>query len=117
MDIQEQLLTIQQLSLRLNIPKPTLRFWEKELDGIIVPLRTRGGQRRYSVQHISIIEEVTNLKKRGVSLEEIRTEFNKSGKAKVNNSDPNTIDFLADRVAKVVKVEVYKFLSENTRII
>ena len=66
METQEQLLTIQQLSLRLNIPKPTLRFWEKELDGIIVPLRTRGGQRRYSVQHILIIEEVTNLKKRGI---------------------------------------------------
>jgi len=32
---KEQLHTIQQLSAKLNIPKPTLRFWEKEFEGIL----------------------------------------------------------------------------------
>ena len=53
MDQQEQLFTIQQLSKKLNIPKPTLRFWEKELEGIFVPLRTRGGQRRYRQSEVA----------------------------------------------------------------
>ena len=35
----------------LMVPaKPTLRLWEKELDGIIVFHRTRGGQRRYALE-------------------------------------------------------------------
>jgi DNA-binding transcriptional MerR regulator len=42
------LYTIQQLSEKLKISKPTLRFWEKELKNIIVPRRTGGGQRRYT---------------------------------------------------------------------
>ncbi|WP_369707420.1 MerR family transcriptional regulator [Desulfosarcina sp. BuS5] len=34
---------MQQVSTKLNILKPTLRFWEKEFNGILVPLRTNGG--------------------------------------------------------------------------
>jgi DNA-binding transcriptional MerR regulator len=30
MDIQEQAITIQQVSQKLDVPKPTLRFWERE---------------------------------------------------------------------------------------
>ena len=58
MNQNEQLHTIQQLSTKLNIPKPTLRFWEKEFEGILVPLRTKGGQRRYAPGHVSLIEEI-----------------------------------------------------------
>ena len=36
----------------------TLRFWEKELGEIIIPLRTPGGQRRYKETHISILEQI-----------------------------------------------------------
>ena len=111
MDPQKQVFTIQQLSLKLNIPKSTFRFWEKELDGIIVPLRTSGGQRRYTVEHISIIEDIINLRKNGMSLSEIRN--------KLSNNPTEADDFyfdgmgiLAKRIALVVRAEVYSFFQK-----
>ncbi len=51
-------LTIKQVSHLTGIPTHTLRFWEKEFDGILVPLRTQGGQRRYNSESISLIESI-----------------------------------------------------------
>jgi len=106
----QQHLTIQQISKRLKIPKPTLRFWEKEFEGILVPLRTRGGQRRYTAEHISVIEEINNLKRKRMSLAEVKDELQNNKKAKSGNSIPKGMDLLAERIAEVVKEEVYRFL-------
>ena len=106
MNRPENPLTIQQLSRMFKIPKPTLRFWEKEFEGILVPLRTRGGQRRYTIEHISIIEEINDLKKRGLSLGEIRRELS-------GHPDSNKFDLLASKVAELVKAEVYTFLQNE----
>ena len=38
MNQKERLHSIQQLSAKLNIPKQTLCFWEKEFKGILLPL-------------------------------------------------------------------------------
>ena len=107
MNQQEQLFTIQQVSTKLNIPKPTLRFWEKELDGIIVPHRTRGGQRRYALEHLAIIGKVKELREKGMSLAEIKKQINNTNKG--DNSNSNMVDLLAVRVAEVVKAEVNRF--------
>lgn len=72
MNQKDQLHSIQQLSTKLNIPKPTLRFWEKEFEGILLPLRTNGGQRRYTSEHVAVIEEIKMLKKAGLSLAKIK---------------------------------------------
>ena len=106
----DQLLSIQDVSNLLKIPKPTLRFWEKELDGIIVPIRTDGGQRRYTAENISVVEEIKELRKRGMSLAEIKRKLSDSNNAKAGNSNSNQLDLLANRVAEVVKAEVSKFL-------
>ncbi len=111
MDQQEQLFTIQQLSLKLGIPKSTLRFWEKELGGIIMSLRTRGRQRRYTVEHISIIEEIKNMSSRGLSLTEIKRTLGNSNYQK--NKDHADIDLFAGRVAEVVKAEVLRFFERG----
>jgi MerR family transcriptional regulator/heat shock protein HspR len=107
MNQQEQLFTIQQVSTKLNIPKPALRFWEKEFDGIIVPHRTRGGQRRYSVENIAVIEEIKKLKSKGMSLHAIKRKLSNGDKG--GNSNSNSVDLLAQRVAEVVRVEVNRF--------
>jgi len=62
MDQHEQTLSIQDLSLKLKIPKSTLRFWEREFAGVLFPLRTKGGQRRYSIEHISLIKQIKKLR-------------------------------------------------------
>ncbi len=110
MDYQKPLFTIQQVSTKLNIPKPTLRFWEKELDGIIVPIRTQGGQRRYTFEHIPIIEKINNLRREGMSLADIKRELGNNNKAQNGSSISNGMDLLAQRVAEVVRAEVYRFL-------
>ena len=111
MDQLEQLLTIRQLSKRLNVPRPTLRFWEKELEGLFVPLRTRGGQRRYTIEHISTIEEIKKLKGEGMSLLDIKRVFrsNRTG----NLSNRARIDLLLNRITEVVKVEIASFLENE----
>ncbi len=111
MDQQERLFTIQQLSKRLNVPKPTLRYWEKELEGLFVPLRTRGRQRRYTAEHISTIEEIKKLKREGMSLLDIKRVFrnNRTG----NLSNTVRIDLLLNRITEVVKAEIASFFENE----
>jgi len=111
MDQQEQLFTIQQLSKKLNIPKPTLRFWEKELEGLFVPLRTRGGQRRYTAEHISTIEEIKKLKREGMSLLDIKRAFSNDRIGNISNI--TRIDMLLNRITEVVKAEIASFLENE----
>jgi DNA-binding transcriptional MerR regulator len=105
--------SIQEVSTRANVSKHTLRFWEKELDGIIVPLRTDGGQRRYTSYNLVIIEEVKRLKKKGISLLDIKKilENNIDGLRKVDDKDK--IDLLANQIAEVVKSTLYDFLKKE----
>lgn len=105
--------TIQQLSEKLNVPKPTLRFWEKELDGIIVPLRTTGGQRRYTEENIAVLEEIKNLRDSGKSLYEIKIHLNNSDGRDNADSDCGNIDLLSERIAEVVRSEISKFFQNR----
>jgi len=108
MERENQLLTISEVSKSLNISKHTLRFWEKEFMGLFAPRRTQGGQRRFSAADISRIEEIKKLRNQGMSLSEIRSRLSQDQKG----DDPGVrrIDLLAQRVAEVVKAEVYDFL-------
>jgi len=110
---RQEPLTIQQVSLKFNIPKSTLRFWESELDGIVFPLRTRGGQRRYNTEHICIINKIKKLSDEGLSLVEIKKKLNSGVRENTNNSNSNKIDLLANRVAEVVKAEVHRFFENE----
>ena len=106
-----QVFTIQQASDHSNVSKHTLRFWEKELEGIIVPLRTRGGQRRYTLKHLLIIEEIKRLKKKGLSLVEIKETLRNH--RHTHDAVPSRrvqIDFLADRISEIVKAAIYNIL-------
>lgn len=39
----------------------TLRYWEKEFAGILNPIRTAGGQRRYRQQDINVVFLIKRL--------------------------------------------------------
>jgi len=113
MDRQEQLLSIQHLSLKLEIPKSTLRFWEREFKGILVPLRTAGGQRRYTDEHVSIIRKIRKLREKGLSLPDIFGNLMRDHRKKMSDLNNSNIDFLANRVAEVVRDEVYRFFEKE----
>ena len=116
---ENNLISIQEVSALLKVPKPTLRFWEKELEGIFVPMRTNGGQRRYTVENIAVIEEIKKLKSKGMSLPEIQRKLGKGPMSEAGSQrsvDERTyrIDLLADKVAEVVKAEVNRFFEGET---
>jgi DNA-binding transcriptional MerR regulator len=105
--------SIQEASERANVSKHTLRFWERELDGIIVPLRTGGHQRRYTAYHLSVIEEVKRLKNKGLSLPDIRKILDNSKDSSAKNTSLEKIDVLANQIAEVVKSTLYSFLEQE----
>ena len=106
-------LTIQEVSKRLNVARPTLRFWEKELDGVIVPLRTQGGQRRYTPEHLSLIEEIKRLRQKGLSLLDIRMRLGESANHSQDDHNSHHIDVLANQIAQLVKLKIHRFLQEQ----
>ena len=110
MEKQEKLSSIEEVSLQLKIPKPTLRFWEKEFKEILLPLRTNGGQRRYTTENITVIERIKELREEGKHLSEIKREISNSCKV-INQL--SAISLLAERIAEVVKTEVYNFFERN----
>ena len=111
MDPQEQPVSIQHLSLRLKIPKSTLRFWEREFQGVLVPLRTKGGQRRYTLENMFVIKKIKKLREKEVSLTQIHAHLMKDYRSGMDNLNPSKIDFLANRVAELVKDEVCRFFN------
>ena len=104
--------SIQEVSLKLKIPTHTLRFWEKEFEGILVPLRTKGGQRRYADEHVSIIRRIKRLRERGMTVAETHSQLLKKYGSKMEDLNSARIDFLAQRVAEVVRDEVYRFFEK-----
>lgn len=113
MELKEQGFSISDVSTRFEIPKPTLRFWEKEFKEILVPLRTQGGQRRYNVEHLAVIKRIKRLQERGMSLSEIRGNLMRDRKKKESDLNNSNIDFLTDRIAKVVRDELYRFFESE----
>ncbi|MGV8056581.1 MAG: polysaccharide biosynthesis protein [Smithellaceae bacterium] len=52
---------IQEISKHLELPASTIRFWETEFSGFIDPIRTNGGQRRYSQNDINYLTKIKEL--------------------------------------------------------
>jgi len=104
-------LSIKQVSGITGTPSHTLRYWEKEFEGILEPDRTRGGQRRYSQEAISVIERIKYLKKQGFSLSIIRNKLTQGEETQDQNI--SSIDLLAEKVSEIVKDEIYNFFQSN----
>ena len=115
MDGKENYFTISQLSAMLDISGPTLRFWESEFAGVFTPLRTSGGQRRYTDAHIDILEKIISLKKKGLKLTEIRAEMMRTNLVDGPAVSREKIDILAERISRAVKKEIHKFFQGNGR--
>jgi DNA-binding transcriptional MerR regulator len=107
------LFTIQQISQKCDVPKSTLRFWEKRLDPLFSPIRSPGGQRRYVQEHIDLIGRIKQLQADGLSLEDMRQTLEQTMSPEPEPAAVVGLDRLADRVAGLVKEEVYRFLREG----
>jgi len=113
MDSTDRLFTIQQLSRKLNVPKPTLRYWENELKGLLVPLRSKGGQRRYTFEHVELIKQILFLKSQGYRLADIKVKLGQTHEHHHTIAPSIPIDSLADRIAQVVRLEIHRFFQSK----
>jgi len=105
-------LTIQEVSHQLGLPKSTIRYWEKEFAGMITPLRTAGGQRRYTNQDLEQLSEIKFLKAAGLSLRQIRVRIHDKDNPAVRGKEPIDIDRLAERVEGAVRREIRQYFSQ-----
>ena len=108
-------MSIQEVSDRTGLPKSTLRYWEKEFDGIISPERTSGGQRRYRPHHIELFRKISMFKLEGKSIQQIRHMFSISDDTAKGSRDAKctSVEMLAQRIAELVSEEVNRFLSRQ----
>ncbi len=113
-------LTIREAGKITGVPEHTLRFWEKQLPGLLTPERTSGGQRRYGPRHLEVIQGIKRLRSRGVALDLIERTLNDPQlPARLPQLlEPDAVTVLADRVAEAVRSEIFSFFrkmrSEDT---
>ena len=70
--------SIGQVNAITGIPKPTLRYWEKEFGDYLDPRRTTGNQRRYDENSIAKIEKINYLVKvQGYTIEGAKRQLDK----------------------------------------
>ncbi len=60
-EVTDVLYSISQVNALTGVPKSTIRFWEKEFQNFLTPLRTAGNQRRYDTEMVSTVETINQL--------------------------------------------------------
>ena len=114
MKTTEKMFSIQQVSQKCDVPKSTLRFWEKRLDPLFSPIRSPGGQRRYAQEHIDLIGRIKRLQADGLSLDEMRQALEQAMSPDPEPTAVAGLDRLAEMVAELIKEEVCRFLRERS---
>ena len=66
-------MTIKEMETKLDIPRATIRFYEKE--GLITPVREENGYRDYSEDDLEKIKKIVILRKIGFSVNDIADLF------------------------------------------
>ncbi|MCU0602291.1 MAG: helix-turn-helix domain-containing protein [Desulfobacterales bacterium] len=107
----ERLFTIHQASRQSDVSRSTLRYWERRFTPFLNPIRSPGGQRRYTQEHLGIIARIKALKKQGLGLDEVRHALVQDRVALIQPRGGGGLEHLADRVAGLVKQEVYRFFA------
>ncbi|MEW5947894.1 MAG: UDP-N-acetylglucosamine 4,6-dehydratase (inverting) [Thermodesulfobacteriota bacterium] len=52
---------VQEVSKKLGVPTSTIRYWESAFSAFVKPIRTNGGQRRYSDEDIDALMQIKEL--------------------------------------------------------
>lgn len=82
----KKIYSISQVNALTGVPKPTLRFWEKEFSEYLDPDRTQGNQRRYDEESVERIRKINHLVKvEGYTIEGARRKLD----AERNNNGGN----------------------------
>lgn len=75
MPLQKSYYKIGEVSAMLNLPAPTLRYWESEFEQLD-PFRTPGGTRKYRPEDVEVCKLIKHLlHDKGYSLEYAKTKL------------------------------------------
>lgn len=106
-----KLYSIGQVHAITGIPKPTIRYWEKEFESYLEPLRTTGNQRRYDDKSIADLEKINYLVKvQGYTLEGAKRKLEMLRKVDVER--PQSNDPMAE-LARAMSDYLLKKLSRD----
>jgi len=111
---EENLYSIAQVNAITGVAKPTIRFWEKQFNEFLNPLRTEGNQRRYSRINIETIERINYLvREEGYTLEGARKklELEKESLESVEKPSHDQLEKLADTMSDYL---LKKLLEKST---
>jgi len=103
--------SIGQVNAITGIPKPTIRYWEKEFEGFLEPLRTTGNQRRYDEKSIADLEKINYLVKvQGYTIEGARRKLDLL--RKIENSEVPASDPVAELARAMSQYLLKKLVKE-----
>ncbi len=106
-----KLYSIGQVHAITGIPKPTIRYWEKEFETYLEPLRTTGNQRRYDDKSIADLEKINYLVKvQGYTLDGAKRKLEMLRKVDVER--PQSNDPMAE-LARAMSDYLLKKLSRD----
>ena len=96
--------SIAEVSRQTGIPVTTLRFYEKELPGLLPIQKTRGGHRRYRPEDIAKVALVRRLtEQEGVTLAQVRAVLTSRGDHEPLREDVERLRELLSRQADSVE--------------
>ncbi|NQT35384.1 MerR family transcriptional regulator [bacterium] len=108
------LYSISQVNALTGVPKSTIRFWEKEFEEFLIPLRTTGNQRRYDEKAVSIVQEINQLVNgEGYTLEGARRKM--SDNPVQQGSNDNNSGVQLDELAATMSDYLLKRLFERVQ--
>lgn len=111
----EYFLSINDVSVRLDLPAHTLRYWEKQFPVAIKPTTGAGGRRYYRAETVSALETIKDLLyNRGMTIAGVK-KLLKEGKFPDNSEFIDGVDKKEKDVVqkKVVKADVGLFSSAS----
>ena len=105
---EDPLISIGDVSKIIGVPPHTIRYWEREFPGFLIPPRTLGRQRRYgSVQIVSIKKIYSMLKEDGYSIAGAKRALANQNREAAVNSIPNGIDqATAEKIILLLKQQL-----------
>lgn len=106
-----KLFSIGQVNAITGIPKPTIRYWEKEFNEFLDPMRTTGNQRRFDEKTIADLEKINYLVKvQGYTIEGARRKLDLL--RKIETSDVPPSDPLAELARAMSQYLLKKLVKE-----
>lgn len=120
--------SISQVNALTGVPKTTIRFWEKEFNDFLQPMRTSGNQRRYGPGDVETIAKISHLVNNdGYTLDGVRRKMQNESELeqlpkdkperKIENLAETMSEYLLKRIFAMAQAEEVSSRKVNNSLI